>query len=138
MVLTTFVPESLLVFVISGKVLSISSRELFHLVFVCHPLDDKHKLFLVVAFFKTARFVFTLDLDFGGDGEDDGETEKLIISLDLKGVIQFTNFPKSHSSELKSLSVLPSSGKRTSLPPSPPLSSQSLSSDLRINSTHRS
>ena len=43
--------------------------------------------------FKTARFFFTLDLDVRGEGEDVGETETLIISLE----IHFTYFLRSHS-----------------------------------------
>ena len=37
-----------------------------------------------MALFKTARFFFTLDLDFRDEGDDDGEIETLIILLEIK------------------------------------------------------
>ena len=101
-------------------------------------LDGQLEFFLVMAFFRTARFFVTLDLDLRGEGEDDGGIETLVVSLEMKGVIHFTNFPKSHSSESRSLSLSPSSSKGTGLSPSPhPLislfTSQALLDDL-VNS----
>ena len=54
-------------------------REVYHMVFVCHQLA----FVLVMALFKTARCFVTPDLDFRGEGEDDGEMETLIISLEM-------------------------------------------------------
>ena len=47
-----------------------------------HSLDDQLAFFLVTALFKTARCFFTLDLDLRGAGEDDGDIETLILSLE--------------------------------------------------------
>ena len=64
---------------------STSTGALCNLVFECP--DDQLAFVPVMALFKTASFFFTLDLDFQGEGEDDGETETLIMSLEIKGVI---------------------------------------------------
>ena len=49
------------------------------MVFLCHQLA----FVFVMALFKTARCFVTPDLDFRGEGEDDGEMETLIISLEM-------------------------------------------------------
>ena len=90
-------------------------------VLVCHPLHDQLEFFLVVAFFKTARFFFTLDLDLDLRGEGEGEEEKdtFIHLLELNGTIRLTIFPKIHSSpESRSLSLSPLSNNRSGLSPS--------------------
>ena len=46
-----------------GTVTPSSTGEGRQRVLVCHPLDDWHKFFLVMAVFKTARLFFSLDLD---------------------------------------------------------------------------
>ena len=41
---------------------------------------------------QNCQIFFILHLDFRSEGEDDGEMERLIISLELQGVIHSSNF----------------------------------------------
>ena len=41
---------------------------------------------------NTAIFFFTLDLALWGEGDDDGDMETLVISLEINGLIHFTIF----------------------------------------------
>ena len=58
--------------------------------------DDQLELFLVMAFFKTARFFFSivLDLDLGNEGEGEEDMDTFIPLLGLNGIIHFNEFPK--------------------------------------------
>ena len=97
--------------------------------------DDQLAFFLVMALFRAARFSRPLISTFRSEGDEDGEAGALVVSLEMKGVIRLRNLLHFHSSESRSSSLSPLSGKRSDLSPSPqPLISlfwsQSLSSDL--------
>ena len=54
------------------------------LAFGCQPLDDHPAPFFDIALFRAASFFLTLGFGLRLEGDEDGETETLIISLEKK------------------------------------------------------
>ena len=84
--------------------------ERIQFVLECQSFDD-HNLF-----FSTATFLFTLDLDLLGEGEEEGEIETRISWLEINGVIRSRKFSLIQSSSVSS-SLFPLISNSSGLPP---------------------
>ena len=91
------------------SLISLFTCSLYHVIWVIKCVAiSKSKLSVYTssrkkALFNTARFFLTLDPDFRIGRDEDGETETLIISLEINGVTHFRNFsPFSFLSEARS------------------------------------
>ena len=85
-----------------------STGERCQFVFESQSFDDHPALFLVIAFFSTARFFFTLDIDLLGEGEEEGRIETHMSWLHIKGVIRVSSSQFPFTSNKSNLSPSPS------------------------------
>ena len=112
-----------------------STAERCQLDFEFPTFDDQPACFLDIARFEYSNVFLTFDIGFRLEGDEDGDVETRIISLETKGATNFRDFCHRLSPE-RSSSLPPSHGTRTGhLPvpnPSSPFlpASQSFSGDL--------